>query len=510
MVLQGRKNSPPPLPSPILSREALLQKLADALIPTADQASTACKLVLLRAPAGYGKTTLLVDFARRHPVPIGWYFLEHTDAQLQVFLETLTGVFCQTFPELTRILSIAFLRDLVVALQSNNDLQREQALDNYTAALEQYISQPFILCLCDYQKVNEDESIQVVLNHLLQKMPARLTLVIESRSVPSLELSPLLARRQLLGLGSHVLGFSPQEVQAYVHLQHGLSLPEADAERLVKTFDGWITGLLLATPLGDPFAEPTLADNAWSSPTRFAEQLTLLAYIKHEVFAQEEQAFAFLQATTVLAYLNAPRCNYLLQTEQADTWLTHIERQGLFLTRAPIQGATPTYVLQPALRQLLLEDMQYKQPEQFALLHQRAAEFFRADGDNERALTHAIAAQVYPLAIDIIVQAASSNPADSSQYTTLVRWCEMLPVAIHEQHPHLLLIRAKLYITQRELLQAAPLLEQAYQLVTHPASALDEDSSPILLAEILIARSTIPFQAGQYTHVPKGSRISFS
>lgn len=501
MVHQGRKTSPPLLPSPILFRETLLQKLEAALVPPPAQQTTTCKLVLLRAPAGYGKTTLLADFARRNQMPVGWYFLDHTDTQLAVFIDTLTMVFCQAFPDLAHTLSPAFLQALVTAVQSDNYLQRTRVLEIYTAALEQHISHAFILCLSDYQEVNEEESLQVFLNHLLQNMPSRLSLVIESRSVPALELSPLLARRQLLGLGSNVLSFSPQEVQAYARLHHGFPFTEEDAERLTRAFDGWIVGLLLATPLGDSSAG-ALADNAWGAPALVVDRQALLAYIRQDVFVQEEQALTFLQETSVLPLLSALRCNALLQIEHAEAVLTHIERQGLFLTRVLGQSPSPTsYRLHPALRQLLSEDLQRTQPARATFLSRRVAELFHTWGDDEQAIIHTVAAQAYPLAVDIIVQTACSHAADPIQHEVLARWLDLLPVHVREQHPRLLLIQAALCITQREYLQAAPLLEKASQLVTHHFPQLDGESTSTLRAEILIARSAVVFQEGKYAQV---------
>ena len=97
--------------------------------------------------------------------------------------------------------------------------------------------------------MHEDDAIQVILNHFLKNMPSKLSLIIESSAVPFLRLTTLLACRQILGLGSNVLRFSPQEVQGFPRLQ-GFPISEEEAERLVSTFDGWITGMLLATPLG--------------------------------------------------------------------------------------------------------------------------------------------------------------------------------------------------------------------------------------------------------------------
>lgn len=503
MVSREQRTRPPLLPSPILSREALLQKLEVALVPSTTHSSTTCKLVLLRAPAGYGKTTLLADFARRTALSVRWYFLDHTDRQFPFFLDTFTMLLCQVAPELTPALSPPLLQEVATAIQSGDQVQRRQAFAHYTTILEHHLSrlsQPVILCLCDYHAVHTEEAHQFFLNHLLRVMPSQLSLVIESRSVPALELSPLVARRQLLGIGSNLLCFSPQDIRDYAQLQ-GLSLPEAEAEQLARDFDGWITGLLLATPLGG------------LSATLVTDPHILLTYLTMEVFTDEAQAaFAFLQDTALLSQLSAPLCNALLEREDAAALLNYIEQYGLFLTRLPRpsgQDATttssnalltyPTYVLHPALRTVLMDELQRRHPERVALFHQRAALFFQSQGEYEQAISHVLAAQAYPLAVEIMVQAARPRPGDlvpSVPPATFTQWFESLPVAMREQSPRLLLMQAAIDMAQQNYAQVAPLLEQAVQVVTHTPPLLNEDAT--LLAEILLARSAFAFHKGHY------------
>ncbi len=289
-------------------------------------------------------------------------------------------------------------------------------------------------------------------------------------------------------------------MQEYAHLQHGFALSTVTAEHLSNAFEGWITGILLATSLGNVSASPAFhyADPPGDSLALFMDQEALLAYVTNNVFAAEGQALKFLQETSVLQHLSATLCNQLLQIEHAEALLTHIERQGLFLKRVPGQRLAPTYSLHSALRRLLWEDLQRNQPERAAFFHKRAAMLFRSLGDDEQAITHAIAAQEYSLAIEIIVQAVGNLSEEALLHTNLVRWIELLPTGECEQHPHLLLLRAKVSIAQHKYLQAASLLERAFQLAMHPSQACDGATDPVVIAEILLARSTVLFREGKY------------
>lgn len=502
MVFSDRKVKLPLLPTTILCREALLQLLEDALITPRQHQAVAHKLVLVRAPAGYGKTTLLADFARRTDVPFGWYFLNREEADLCIFLKTFTSLFFQTHPEMEQAFPLSLLQQLAAAMQAEEIQQRKQAWYSYTSLLEQHLTRPFILCLCNYHELQEGEALRGFLNHLLLHMPPHLSLVIESRAVPSLELAPLLARRELLGLGSDMLRFSAQEIREFSHLQRGIPIAEGDAEQLVKTFDGWIAGILLSTHLGQAYAAyPSgLGEVSWNSPAFFADQHILFAYIKHEVFANEAQAFTFLQETSLLPTLNAPQCNHLLQIENAEEILTHLERQGLFVSRGRSQEVSSPlfYVLHPALRRLLYEDFHRTHPERVRSLHSRTAAFLYMQQDYEQALAHAENAQDYALGVDILLRATSSERQQVSQ-EVIARWIDRLPASIREHYPQLLLIRATIHLALQEYHLAAPLLEQAKQLFTeNPSSGGNRHSASALLGEITIAQGRILFQEGKY------------
>ncbi|MBE3567634.1 MAG: hypothetical protein IMW90_18110 [Thermogemmatispora sp.] len=94
-----RKITAPPLPAALLHRKALLERLREAVLPAQSDAPHR-QLILCCAPAGYGKTTLLADFARSTQLPCCWYFLERSDRDPVVFLRTLLASLRQTFPPL--------------------------------------------------------------------------------------------------------------------------------------------------------------------------------------------------------------------------------------------------------------------------------------------------------------------------------------------------------------------------------------------------------------------------
>ena len=501
MDYQTKKTVQPLLPAKILFRGDLVRQLEQSLILPLHQQGATCKLVLLRTPAGYGKTTLLADFARRIERPVSWYFLDREDADLLLFLKTLTALFCRAFPGIEQVLPLSFLHDLTTAIESGNTQQTKRGLSTYTAVLEELFSQPLILCLCNYQEINESPSVQIVMNYLLKRMPSNLSIVIESRAIPLLDLTPLLAKRQILGLGTNALRFSAKEIQEFSRLQQDTPITEEIANQLAKNFDGWIASILLMTSLGNRSDSYTtnFSDGSWNSPALSMGKHTLLSYLKNDVFTQAERAFDFLQETSLLNNLVTTHCNYLLQVEDAEAVLSVIERQGLFLSRVESQETAPTYVLHPVVQKLLYNDLCQTQSERASLLHCRAATLFHSLGDDEQALTHAATAKEYGMIRDILLEVITCGRDERIPQAHLAHWIDILPVSIREHHPRLLQARALIHLAQYEHLKALPLLEQAYQFVKQRAvSIIDGESASTLLAVIAIARSSISFYEGQY------------
>src|SRR5258708_35721772 len=106
-----------------------------------------------------------------------------------------------------------------------------------------------ILALCNYQEVHTNPVINDLVNQLLQHLPPHCMLLIESRAIPNLTLVSLIASQRMFALGKQDLQFSPQEVKTLAQVQGLSDCSEQEAEQIVATFDGWITGILLGSRL---------------------------------------------------------------------------------------------------------------------------------------------------------------------------------------------------------------------------------------------------------------------
>src|SRR5581483_3353247 len=288
-----RKIESPTYPSAILHRVRLIAMLKAAIAGEDEKhaAVSPSRFVLLCAPAGYGKTTLLADFASSTRFPCCWYFLDSGDNDCVVFLRTLLLSLRQAFPHfgsaLETILTSVFTGDVSFSTEAYH-----AAADAFCAAIAAEIPERFALFLCNYEEISENETLTSLINYLLKKLPPQVSLVVESRAIPHIEFAHLLVCGKMVGLNSDALRFSAQEIADLATLRGLAALTPAEAEQLAASFDGWIAGILLGTHLGDFHALPVgqipsdrqgasfLKANAAAAQTRNH----LFTYVANEIF----------------------------------------------------------------------------------------------------------------------------------------------------------------------------------------------------------------------------------
>ena len=485
----------PALPSTVLHRQALFAALAHVVDGSVDRTAmvterTGYKVILLCAPAGYGKTTILTDFAKHTHVPCCWYFLDATDRDAVTFLELLITSIRQCFPSFGAALD-SQLRDLLSADSYPEMYQHlETFIDKLTAAIATEIPEPLALILCNYHEVNQEQKITDLLNYFIQQMPPQCVLILESRSAPKLDLVPLLAHSQIFGITSNELRFSIQEIQQLAQLQQ-VSLTDHEAELLEQSFEGWITGILLSNQLGNlniPLSNLRY-DITPDTPVVKMGQEHLFAYFVKDVFAHDPDAYTFLKETAVLRRMTPALCDALLNVTDAASRLSYLEGQGLFVTHYGA-GDEQYFVCHRVLRELLYRELEYLTPEHLVELHLRAVDLFRGVQDDE-AVFHALAAKAFGTAAQLIECVAEQQFAQG-QLTTLAGWIDALPLETTTRYVRLLLTRANIFLEESDLAGAQPLLDRAL------ASIREDSATTSLQAELLLVQAKMRLQQGDY------------
>ncbi|WP_297715045.1 tetratricopeptide repeat protein [Thermoflexus sp.] len=428
------KLHPPVRRGPLLDRPRLLNFLHENIDKT---------LILISAPAGYGKTSLLVQFYHDTDLPVAWYSLDETDQNTHRFAEHLVAALRERFPAFGRT-TIGVLRagaapDAVATAMINDMLEN--------------IPDYFAIVLDDYHVVAEHPGIQILVRHLLEHAPEHLHILLASRGPHGLPLTRLVARQQATGLGAQHLAFTPEEIHALFTRHLALELSEVEARALARETEGWITAiLLLAQHIREEGARPTL---------RPGEPGTLYRYLEEEALArQPPELQEFLLETAILPIFNVAACNAIRGRADSARWIEEADRRQLFLIQVETTREGPWYRYHHLFRDFLNLYLRERDPGRYQILHQRAGRWFAGRGDAEAAVPHFLEAGDLDAAVEAMEGAVRGLFA-AGRLETLGRWFRALPPDRLRQAPRLLLYQAKMLADTGRPEAALALLEQA-------------------------------------------------
>ncbi|MGC8873037.1 MAG: tetratricopeptide repeat protein [Chloroflexia bacterium] len=381
------------------------------------------KLILVCAGPGYGKTSLLVDFARSTELAVCWYTLDPSDRDPAIFLDYLIEAIRVRFPNFGERTRAALYAGGVTDLRSLVGL--------FLNELAEEIPEYLVLILDEYHTVEEEDAVNQVVDLLLQFLPEQVHLILASRTVPPLSIIRLVTYGEVAGLGSDSLRFTREEMRELLEHNFQLYLSDEELENLERESEGWVTAIVLGMQATWQGLLGFLT--GWRGPKE-----RIYAYLASEVVRHlPPEMRQFLEQVSVLERLDPALCDALLQRSDSAHLLEMLERRNLFLV--PLAGGG--YRFHGLFREYLLEQAR-KDPAQFVRLHRRAAELRRASGDEAEAVEHLLQARAFEEAAETIEQLAQ-RLFEAGRLQTLLRWVEALPEEARLTRPRLLLFVGK-------------------------------------------------------------------
>ena len=400
-------------------------------------------LILVCAPAGYGKTVLLADWVRRGAQPAAWLSLDAGDNDPARFWRHAAAALDRARPG---------IGERVAPLLGPPAPSSFQGL--VTALINELAAQPgdgeALLVLDDYHVIGSQQ-VHESLAFLLEHRPAGIRVVLASRSDPPLALARLRARGQLAEVRVAELRFTPAEAAEL--LQHAASaLPEASLAALAARTEGWAAGLQLAALSLRGQADAAAFVAAFTGSHRY-----VLDYLAEEVLQrQDPQLRAFLLETSVLERLSGPLCDAVTGREGSQALLEQAERAGLFLI--PLDEVRGWWRYHHLFACLLRARLQQEQPTRVAQLHCNAAAWYCGHELADDAIGHAVAAGEMLWAARIIEQHFDLVYSTRGEAATIHRWLSVLPAGLVRSRPRLLLTQALMAATSGHLEEVEPLL----------------------------------------------------
>jgi LuxR family maltose regulon positive regulatory protein len=347
-ILTTKLYLPPPQPKVVL-RPRLIERLNEGLHR---------KLILISAPAGSGKTTLVSEWLAAEAPQAAWLSLDEGDNDPPRFLAYLVAAL--------QTIAADIGEGVLGALQAPRPPPNEAIM---TALLNEMTTVPddFVLVLDDYHVIDAravDDALTFVLEHL----PPRMHLVIATREDPNLPLARLRARGQLSELRATDLRFTPDEAAEFLEGVMGLALSAEEIAALETRTEGWIAGLQLAALSMRGREDVSGFIRAFAGDNRY-----IVDYLVEEVLHQQpERVRSFLLQTSILERLSGPLCGAVTDQQEGSVTLEALERGNLFVVG--LDDKRHWYRYHRLFADVLFARLMEEQPDRVPTLHRRASE----------------------------------------------------------------------------------------------------------------------------------------
>jgi len=429
----------PRRPAALLARERLLDLLCDLL----DH-----RLIIIAAPAGYGKTSLLIDLAHHIELPVCWYALDPLDQDPHRFLAHFISSITERFPN--------FGQQSSTALQNaaSPDLDIDQLARTIAHEVYEQIREHFVFILDDYHMVGDSEVINHFISRFVQAVDENCHLILSSRTLLTLpELPLMVARSQVGGLEFKDLAFRADEIQALMLQNYHLTMPASEAEKLARETEGWITGLLLS-------AQTMWQGMADRVRLAHASGVGLYEYLAEQVLDQQPTPVRdFLLRTSFLEEFDAGLCKAVLGPDE--NWGRLIEtvlRSNLFVL--PVEDGGTWLRYHHLFRDFMQARLSQEHPEEPERILRRLAVVYTEREQWEKA--HDIYLRLGDVAATAdLIEQAGSPMIKGGRWTALAEWVDALPAETLASRPGLLSLRGYVAVMLGQVARGLSLLNQA-------------------------------------------------
>jgi LuxR family maltose regulon positive regulatory protein len=450
--------------SQTVHRPELFEKLATGL---------KTKLMLISAPAGFGKTTLVSDWIIQQEIPAVWYSMDTSDNDVAEFLSYLITAIQGLYPQ--------FGENARKLLHSPGQISQTaivQLLINELLAFPTH----FLVVLDDFHVITKGEVSNLV-TYFIEHIPPHIHLVLLTRADPILPIAKLRSQHQLVEIRAADLSFSANEIHFLFNRTLRLKLSLTDVQSLAYKTEGWIAGLqLIALALhgredGSAFIRNFKGDNRY-----------IMDYLIEEVLkVQTPEIKEFLLQTSLLKQLSGPLCDAVLDSQDSQTVLEMLEKNNVFIIS--LDAERKWYRYHHLFADLLKQRLLLRERSAVMRLHTNASVWFEQNQLVPLAIEHRLLTQNYDKAIALLEEIAEGM-WENGHHASIMKYGDLLPDDVIKKNPVFSLFYAWVLITAGQIQKAAPFLASAEQLaqqyLTNGTATLDQKK---LVGKIAVARA---------------------
>ena len=424
------------------------------------------KLTLISAPAGFGKTTLLVEWLRERAGGEGyvaWVSLDEGDNDPVRFLSYLVAALRKTGEE-------EFGEGVLAALRSPEPPRMEAVLGALINELADLPGEGAVV-LDDYHVI-DSENVHWIVTFLLERLPEDAHLVISARVDPPMPLARLRARGQMMELHAADLRFTPEEAAAFLNDTMGLDISAGDIAALEGVTEGWIAALQLAALSMRERKDVSDFIRSFSG-----EHRDVFDFLAEEVLErQSEPVQTFLLETSILDSLSGPLCDAVTGRNDGQRMLERLERENLLIV--PLDDERVWYRYHHLFADFLRSRLEREQPERVAPLHLRASEWYEENASVAEAVRHALSAGDHERAARLM-EGGVGQTWYRGEVMTLLGWLRELPKEAMLRRPLLLVWYAAALMLVGRFDGVESLLREAESAVGGAGEGQGEELRPV-------------------------------
>jgi LuxR family maltose regulon positive regulatory protein len=440
------------------------------------------KLTLISAPAGFGKTTLLVDWVHKKKIKATWLSLDKGDNDPVLFL-TYIILGLQTLKAGTGNAALTML-------QSPQPPAIESILINLINDVI-HIPEHIAFILYDNHLVN-DKQIHEMVAFLLENLPEQIHIIIATRSDPPILIARLRSQNQLTEVRATDLSFTADETANLFSKSLNLKLSAKEIHLLETRTEGWIAGLQLAALSLQGRKDPASFLQRFKGDNRY-----IADYLTEEILnRQPEHLRRFMLQTSILERLSDSLCDAVTQQENSKEMLSALEKANLFVI--PLDDERCWYRYHHLFADLLKKRLRMQQGDLVSELHVRASQWFSKNGFKNEAVDHALVAKDYTQAAQLIEEIAEID-WDRSRQSRLLQWLKNLPEQQIEANPKLCIFYARELFKSGHLDDAEMRLQAAEQLLE--STSISDPNKKELQGRIAVIRAYVSARVGDVPRI---------
>jgi len=457
----------PRLKENLVHRSELFNKLEEGLNR---------KLILISAPAGFGKTTLLTDWIEHKKVRFLWISLDKSDKDSVEFLSYIITSIQTINPKL----GASAAKLLTSPNRSTNESIIRLLINDLLI-----IKQDFLLILDDFHLADTKE-ISEIISYLLERIPANFHIAISTRSDPIMPLARLRSQHQLVELRSSDLGFSAHDIYTLFNKKLKINLSINDAQSLAAKTEGWVAGLQLTALSLHGHGDVSEFIKALSGDNRY-----IMDYLMEEVLKiQSDDIKEFLLQTSMLEKFSASLCNSILDRNDSQLIIERLEKSNLFVI--PLDSERKWYRYHHLFTDLLKQRLLLKDPNVVEDLYKKSAKWFEENKMYDLAITHTLVLKNHEKVIQLLEEIVEQMWKDGL-HKAIYAYGDLIPEDLITGYPNFCLYYSWVLINTGKTEKARPLLSEAQKLTTEKVDQKIVSKQDLTDAKSLLGKIAVAF-----------------